>query len=176
MPLCGFTLIPDERIKILVAGVFVHSRVGEEGAAIRASACPAAISLATSTGIVHNVFRWRDGRVADRAGLENRRAARLRGFESLSLRQFCGRKGTGSGWMVASGPYRRDDRNSLTSLAKTTRPDLSVTCMDGKTGWPRSVASARAAASMLIKLTSHNISYVAKLIAGDAIDGVPRYF
>ena len=29
---------------------------------------------------------WRDGRVVDYSGLENRRAARHRGFESLSLR------------------------------------------------------------------------------------------
>ena len=31
--------------------------------------------------------RWRDGRVVDCGGLENRWAERLRGFESLSLRQ-----------------------------------------------------------------------------------------
>ena len=31
--------------------------------------------------------RWRDGRVVDCGGLENRCAARHRGFESLSLRQ-----------------------------------------------------------------------------------------
>ena len=30
---------------------------------------------------------WRDGRVVDYSGLENRRAERHRGFESLSLRQ-----------------------------------------------------------------------------------------
>ena len=30
---------------------------------------------------------WRDGRVIDCSGLENRRTARYRGFESLSLRQ-----------------------------------------------------------------------------------------
>ena len=30
--------------------------------------------------------RWRDGRVVDCGGLENRCAARHRGFESLSLR------------------------------------------------------------------------------------------
>ena len=30
---------------------------------------------------------WRDGRVVDYNGLENRRAERHRGFESLSLRQ-----------------------------------------------------------------------------------------
>ena len=29
---------------------------------------------------------WRDGRVVDYTGLENRRAERHRGFESLSLR------------------------------------------------------------------------------------------
>jgi hypothetical protein len=29
---------------------------------------------------------WRDGRVIDCSGLENRRTARYRGFESLSLR------------------------------------------------------------------------------------------
>ena len=29
---------------------------------------------------------WRDGRVVDYSGLENRRAERHRGFESLSLR------------------------------------------------------------------------------------------
>ena len=32
------------------------------------------------------IFLWRDGRVVDYTGLENRRAARHRGFESLSLR------------------------------------------------------------------------------------------
>ena len=31
---------------------------------------------------------WRDGRVVDYSGLENRRAERHRGFESLSLRQI----------------------------------------------------------------------------------------
>ncbi len=30
---------------------------------------------------------WRDGRVIDCSGLENRRTARYRGFESLSLRK-----------------------------------------------------------------------------------------
>ncbi len=30
---------------------------------------------------------WRDGRVVDYTGLENRRTERYRGFESLSLRQ-----------------------------------------------------------------------------------------
>ena len=30
---------------------------------------------------------WRDGRVVDYSGLENRRAERHRGFESLSLRK-----------------------------------------------------------------------------------------
>ena len=30
---------------------------------------------------------WRDGRVVDYNGLENRRTERYRGFESLSLRQ-----------------------------------------------------------------------------------------
>ena len=30
---------------------------------------------------------WRDGRVVDYSGLENRRAERHRGFESLSLRE-----------------------------------------------------------------------------------------
>ena len=30
---------------------------------------------------------WRDGRVVDRGGLENRCTERYRGFESLSLRQ-----------------------------------------------------------------------------------------
>ena len=33
----------------------------------------------------HN--HWRDGRVVDYNGLENRRTERYRGFESLSLRQ-----------------------------------------------------------------------------------------
>ena len=33
-----------------------------------------------------NTFVWRDGRVVDYNGLENRRTARYRGFESLSLR------------------------------------------------------------------------------------------
>ena len=31
---------------------------------------------------------WRDGRVVDCTGLENRRSARARGFESLSLRIY----------------------------------------------------------------------------------------
>ena len=30
---------------------------------------------------------WKDGRVVDYSGLENRRAARHRGFESLSFRK-----------------------------------------------------------------------------------------
>ena len=32
-------------------------------------------------------YHWRDGRVIDCSGLENRRTARYRGFESLSLRK-----------------------------------------------------------------------------------------
>ena len=36
---------------------------------------------------------WRDGRVVDYSGLENRRAERHRGFESLSLRKRAIRKG-----------------------------------------------------------------------------------
>ena len=35
----------------------------------------------------HN--HWRDGRVVDYNGLENRRTERYRGFESLSLRRKC---------------------------------------------------------------------------------------
>jgi hypothetical protein len=31
-------------------------------------------------------YHWRDGRVVDYNGLENRRTERYRGFESLSLR------------------------------------------------------------------------------------------
>ena len=34
-----------------------------------------------------NNEHWRDGRVVDYNGLENRRTERYRGFESLSLRQ-----------------------------------------------------------------------------------------
>ena len=32
--------------------------------------------------------QWRDGRVVDRGGLENRCTVRYRGFESLSLRKI----------------------------------------------------------------------------------------
>ena len=38
-------------------------------------------------GIIRVATCRRDGGVVDRTGLENRRAARSRGFESLSLRQ-----------------------------------------------------------------------------------------
>ena len=34
----------------------------------------------------NRTYHWRDGRVIDCSGLENRRTARYRGFESLSLR------------------------------------------------------------------------------------------
>ena len=34
------------------------------------------------------IEHWRDGRVVDYNGLENRRTERCRGFESLSLRQI----------------------------------------------------------------------------------------
>ena len=50
-------------------------------------------ALAIETIHLFNLFRlqngnhhWRDGRVVDYNGLENRRAERHRGFESLSLR------------------------------------------------------------------------------------------
>ena len=43
--------------------------------------------MATEFGIIRANCR-RDGGVVDRTGLENRRAARSRGFESLSLRQI----------------------------------------------------------------------------------------
>ena len=33
-------------------------------------------------------MQWRDGRVVDYSGLENRRTERYRGFESLSLRRI----------------------------------------------------------------------------------------
>ena len=51
-------------------------------------------ALAIETIHLFNLFRlqngnhhWRDGRVVDYNGLENRRAERHRGFESLSLRK-----------------------------------------------------------------------------------------
>ena len=53
-------------------------------------------TFATAIETIHlfNLFRlqngnhhWRDGRVVDYNGLENRRAERHRGFESLSLRK-----------------------------------------------------------------------------------------
>ena len=50
-------------------------------------------ALALETIHLFNLFRlqngnhhWRDGRVVDYNGLENRRTERYRGFESLSLR------------------------------------------------------------------------------------------
>ena len=36
---------------------------------------------------MHETSHWRDGRVVDYSGLENRRTERYRGFESLSLRK-----------------------------------------------------------------------------------------
>jgi hypothetical protein len=36
----------------------------------------------------NRTYHWRDGRVIDCSGLENRRTARYRGFESLSLRKM----------------------------------------------------------------------------------------
>ena len=51
-------------------------------------------AIAIETIHMFNLFRlqngnhhWRDGRVVDYSGLENRRAERHRGFESLSLRK-----------------------------------------------------------------------------------------
>ena len=41
--------------------------------------------LSKKTSNIHQILR-RDGRVVDYSGLENRRAERHRGFESLSLR------------------------------------------------------------------------------------------
>ena len=40
------------------------------------------------TALVKKTTHWRDGRVIDCSGLENRRTARYRGFESLSLRKI----------------------------------------------------------------------------------------
>ena len=39
------------------------------------------------TAFEKRTYHWRDGRVIDCSGLENRRTARYRGFESLSLRK-----------------------------------------------------------------------------------------
>ena len=38
--------------------------------------------------LTKRTYHWRDGRVIDCSGLENRRTARYRGFESLSLRKI----------------------------------------------------------------------------------------
>ena len=43
-------------------------------------------SLSTRKQVDYKVTFWRDGRVVDYNGLENRRTERYRGFESLSLR------------------------------------------------------------------------------------------
>ena len=43
-------------------------------------------SLSTRKQVDYKVAFWRDGRVVDYNGLENRRTERYRGFESLSLR------------------------------------------------------------------------------------------
>ena len=44
-------------------------------------------SLSTRKQVDYKVAFWRDGRVVDYNGLENRRTERYRGFESLSLRK-----------------------------------------------------------------------------------------
>ena len=44
------------------------------------------LSLFQMNSVTHN--HWRDGRVVDYNGLENRRTERYRGFESLSLRNL----------------------------------------------------------------------------------------
>ena len=44
-------------------------------------------SLSTRKQVDYKVTFWRDGRVVDYNGLENRRTERYRGFESLSLRK-----------------------------------------------------------------------------------------
>ena len=45
-----------------------------------------ALALNKEAGVTTNHTFWRDGRVVDYNGLENRRTERYRGFESLSLR------------------------------------------------------------------------------------------
>ena len=49
-------------------------------------------SLSTRKQVDYKVTFWRDGRVVDYNGLENRRTERYRGFESLSLRNCIKRK------------------------------------------------------------------------------------
>lgn len=46
-----------------------------------------ALALNKEAGVTTNHTFWRDGRVVDYNGLENRRTERYRGFESLSLRK-----------------------------------------------------------------------------------------
>ena len=53
--------------------------------------------------ILHRFSRlqsWRDGRVVDYNGLENRRTERYRGFESLSLRHLMKREPNGFPFFV----------------------------------------------------------------------------
>ena len=50
---------------------------------------------------LHPLFEhWRDGRVVDYNGLENRRTERCRGFESLSLRFLMKREPNGFPFFV----------------------------------------------------------------------------
>ena len=44
-------------------------------------------SSAAYESVAFKKSNWRDGRVVDYSGLENRRTERYRGFESLSLRK-----------------------------------------------------------------------------------------
>ena len=46
-------------------------------------------SLSEMRVCIYYKLPWRDGRVVDYNGLENRRTERYRGFESLSLRASC---------------------------------------------------------------------------------------
>ena len=43
-------------------------------------------AAANAKSVCKGIVLWRDGRVVDYTGLENRRTATCRGFESLSLR------------------------------------------------------------------------------------------
>ena len=45
------------------------------------------LSAKSATSVNPVFFYWRDGRVVECTGLENRRTERYRGFESLSLRK-----------------------------------------------------------------------------------------
>ena len=60
---------------------------------------------------------WKDGRVVDYSGLENRRAARHRGFESLSFRK----KGTQLGSFLYKGEF--SPRGSFSFVKASLRPE-----------------------------------------------------